>query len=258
MANNGAPETGESSHNGGEATDHDVLARQLTDLARALHERANPDDVLRTVVHAAVQLIPGVEEGSISVVLGRKDASSRAPSGELPSRVDEVQTELGEGPCLTAAYEEHTVRVSDMGTERRWPRFAQRAAELGVGSMLAFQLYVDNDKLGALNLYSTKVDAFDDESEHIGRLVAGHAAIAFAEAEEINNLQLAVSSRDRIGQAKGILMERYKITEHQAFLILAQASQNTNIKLTRIAEDLTETGEMPALPKTGSAGGGAS
>ncbi|HET7415064.1 MAG TPA: hypothetical protein VFI97_05140, partial [Arthrobacter sp.] len=98
MASNDVPEKGQgSSHNGGTTSDHDMLAQQLTDLARDLHERACPEDVLRTVVHAAIQLIPGVEEGSISVVLGRKDASSRAPSGELPSMVDDIQTELGEG-----------------------------------------------------------------------------------------------------------------------------------------------------------------
>ncbi|GAB3251358.1 GAF and ANTAR domain-containing protein [Arthrobacter pigmenti] len=250
MTCNGVPAAEQFSlHNGGMTMDHDMLAQQLTDLARALHEGAHPDDVLRTVVHAAIQLIPGVEEGSISVVLGRKDASSRAPSGELPSMVDDIQTELGEGPCLEAAYMERTVRVPDMKTEQRWPRFAERAAQLGVGSMLAFQLYVDNDNLGALNLYSRKVNAFSDESEHIGQLVAGHAAVAFADAEETSNLQLAVSSRDRIGQAKGILMERYKITEQEAFLILARASQNTNIKLIRICDHLTETGEIPGVPE---------
>lgn len=254
MGGNDVPENGQgSSHHGGSTFDHDILAQQLTDLARTLHQRAHPDDVLRTVVHAAIQLIPGVEEGSISVVLGRKDASSRAPSGELPSLVDDIQTELGEGPCLEAAYLERTVRVPDMNTEQRWPRFARRAAELGVGSMLAFQLYVDDDNLGALNLYSRKVNAFSDESEHIGQLVAGHAAVAFAEAEETSNLQLAVSSRDRIGQAKGILMERYKITEQEAFLILARASQNTNIKLIRICDHLTETGEIPGVSEAATA-----
>ncbi|WP_245580168.1 GAF and ANTAR domain-containing protein [Arthrobacter castelli] len=234
-----------SSHD--QKLERDELAWQLTDLARDLQRHSSPDEVLRSVVDAAIQLIPGVEEGSISVVLGRKNASSRAPSGALPSQVDDIQTELGEGPCLKAAYQERIVRVSNMTTEQRWPRFAQRAAELGVGSMLAFQLYVDNDNMGALNLYSSSVDAFGHESEEIGRLVAGHAAVAFAEAEETSNLQLAISSRDRIGQAKGILMERYKITEQQAFLMLARASQNTNIKLLRIAEQLADTGEIPGL-----------
>lgn len=244
-----------SSHNGGTAANNEVLAKQLTELARTLHERRDPDDVLRTVVHAAIQLIPGVEEGSISVVLGRKNASSRAPSGDLPKLVDDLQTDLGEGPCLEAAYNEHTVRVPEMATEQRWPRFAKGAAEAGVGSMLAFQLYVENDNLGALNLYSRQTNAFGDESEEIGTLVADHAAVAFAEAEEITNLHLAVSSRDRIGQAKGILMERYKIAEQQAFLILARASQTTNIKLIQVAEHLTETGEIKGVDDVESSDG---
>jgi GAF domain-containing protein len=197
------------------------------------------------VVHAAIELIPGVEEASISVVFDRKTVQSRAPSGSLPSLIDQLQTRLGQGPCLEAAYEEHTVRVPDMRTESRWPVFVARAREAGVGSMLAFQLFVEQQNLGALNLYSRHPNAFTGESEYIGLMVATHAALAYAEANEVGHLTASLSTRDKIGQAKGILMERYKITDQQAFILLAGVSQNTNTKLTALAETLTSTGELP-------------
>jgi hypothetical protein len=119
--------------------------------------------------------------------------------------------------------------------------------ELGVRSVLSFQLYVHLDDLGALNLYSAQVDAFDDESENVGLLFAAHAAIAMAGSQKEHDLSLAVSARDVIGQAKGILMERHKITGDQAFRLLAQVSQRSNTKLGEVARYLVETGELAAV-----------
>ncbi|WP_142063664.1 ANTAR domain-containing protein [Pseudonocardia kunmingensis] len=99
-------------------------------------------------------------------------------------------------------------------------------------------------ELGALNLYSDRVDAFDDESEHVGLLLASHAAVAMAGAQQQENLRAAIATRDLIGQAKGILMERYKVSEDQAFAILVRASQNANRKLRDVAEQLGSSGEL--------------
>ena len=110
--------------------------------------------------------------------------------------------------------------------------------------MLSFQLYVERDNLGALNLYSRQPNSFDDDSEHIGLLFASHAAIAFADAEKVRHLVLAVSRRDLIGQAKGILMERFRISADQAFSLLIRVSQDNNRKLFDVAEELTETGYL--------------
>lgn len=136
--------------------------------------------------------------------------------------------------------------MTDMRTEQRWPVFAKRAADLGVGSMLSIQLYVTGDNLGALNLYSEFAEAFNDESEHVGLLLAAHAAIAMAGAQQQEQLVQAIATRDLIGQAKGILMERHKITAEQAFTLLIRTSQLTNTKLRDIAEKLTTTGEPAA------------
>ena len=114
--------------------------------------------------------------------------------------------------------------------------------------MLSFQLFVDGDHLGALNLFGNDVGVFDAESERIGALVAAHAAVAVAGSQQVSQLTLALDTRDLIGQAKGILMERYKITAQQAFLLLSRASSELNIKLRDVAERLTVSGEMTTKP----------
>lgn len=228
----------------GSTNGQDELAMRLSELARDLERQEDPHDTLLGVVRAAVELIPGVEEGSISVVLGRREVRSEVPSGELPRAVDAVQNEVGQGPCLDAAFKQQTVRVTDMSREQRWPKFAARALEAGAASMLSFQLYVEGDNLGALNLYSSQPNAFDDESEHVGLLFASHAAIAYAAAQKHSGLQQAVATRQLIGQAQGILMERHKITGDQAFALLVRHSQQENIKLRELSERLVRSGEL--------------
>ncbi len=232
-----------SSHHGGTERNRD-LASDLADLARSLQREPDSDAILAGFVHAALELVPGADEGSVSVVRGRENVGSRAPSSDLPKRIDALQMETGEGPCLEAAYEHRTVRVPDMEAEERWPLFAQRATEAGARGMLSIQIWVEGDDLGALNLYSYEANAFTDESEDIGLLVASHAAVAFAEAEESRQLKEAIDSRDLIGQAKGILMERHKITGAQAFIVLSLASQRTNTKLWNVAEHLVSSGDL--------------
>lgn len=221
-----------------------VLAEALGTLARDLEEYDDPDTLLAAIVAAAVAIVPGAEEGSISVVLGRRRVVSEASTGDLPRQVDALQEELQQGPCLDAAYRQQTVRVTEMATEHRWPLFASRAAAAGAASMLSLQLYVEGDDLGALNLYARRPGAFTDESEQVGLLVAAHAAIAYVGARKEVQLTNALINRDLIGQAKGILMERYQITSDRAFLLLTRISQYSNRKLHQVAAELVESGRV--------------
>ncbi len=175
-------------------------------------QQGDPQRTLVEVVQAALELVPGCDEGSISVVVGRRQVTSQAASGQLPQVVDALQERFG-GSCLDAVYEQETVRVPDMASERRWPRFTQAALEAGAAGMLSFQLYVEGDNLGALNLFSRHAGAFDDESEHVGLLFAAHAAVAYAAAQQQDQLRRRVATRQLIGQAQGILMERHKLTD---------------------------------------------
>jgi len=231
--------------------DVEVLAEELSALARDLDQQDDPDAMLAAIVAAGVAMIPGVEEGSISVVFGRRRVTSQAPTGELPLQVDAIQEETQQGPCLDAAYEQQTVRVDDLATEGRWPLFAQRASAAGAASMLSLQLYVEGDNLGALNLYARTPHAFTDESEQVGLLFAAHAAIAYAGIRKETQLAEALVRRDLIGQAKGILMERYKISGERAFLVLTRVSQSSNRKLYDVADELVRRGTISAAAPRG-------
>ena len=221
-----------------------VLAVQLSELARHLEDLTDVQGTLDGIARAAVETIPGAEHASLSTILTRRDIITRAATDELPRAVDRAQYEFAQGPCVDTLYRQKTVRMSDARSEDRWPEFLERIREMGVASMLAVQLFVDRDDLGALNLFSSEVDAFDDESEHVALLFASHAAVGMANAQHQEHLRAAVSSRDLIGQAKGILMERYKITSDQAFRLIVRASQQTNRKVRDIAEELTGTGSL--------------
>jgi GAF domain-containing protein len=215
-------------------------------VARALrHEHGDVEATLQTITSAAVREVPGAEDGGISYVIARKKVESRAWTGDLAHDADRLQNRVREGPCLDAIRLEQVVRIDDMTAEARWPRFAAAALRLGVASCLSFQLFVEHDRLGALNLYSRSPHAFGAESEDIGRVFASHAAVALSGAQTEDNLRKAMTSRDVLGQAKGILMERYKLTSDQAFHTLARASQQANRKIIHVAEELCETGSMP-------------
>jgi GAF domain-containing protein len=236
-----------SKHDTGTRTGEDALAQRLSELARTLDAEQGLDDTLKQIVQAAVGTVPGAQHASISKVQRHREVRTLAATGELPRAVDHAQYDCGEGPCLDSLYDEATVRLSDLLTERRWPHFIGRARELGVGSMLAVQLFVRADGLGALNLFSEEPNAFDDSSEHVALLFAAHAAVAMSSEQSKQDLRLAVTTREVIGQAQGILMERFRITDDLAFRLLVRASQDTNRKLRDIAEELTATGELPGI-----------
>lgn len=232
----------------GEPMSADALAIRLGDIARELQHEDDTDSMMAGIVHAALELVPHVAEASVSLVTGHRTIESRAASSDLPRRVDALQSETGQGPCMDASYDKRVVSVPDLSTDQRWPDFSRAAVKLGARSMLSFQLFVNGDHLGALNLFGKEVGAFDAESERIGALVAAHAAVAVAGSRQVSQLTLALDTRDLIGQAKGILMERYKITAQQAFLLLSRASSELNIKLRDVAEKLTVSGEMAKKP----------
>ena len=222
-----------------------ALGDAMSRVARLLQgEHADVDATLRAVTFSAVTTVPGADECGISYVLSRSTVEPRAWTSELTCQVDTLQGVLGQGPCLDAVWQHHVVRVDDVAADERWPEFGRRAAALGMGSMLCFQLFVDEDDLGALNLLARRPGAFTDESERVGLLFACHAAIAVADAQHLTHITTALGSRDIIGQAKGILMERYKITGDTAFALLAKTSQDTNSKLNEVAEYLTRTGTL--------------
>ena len=219
------------------------VARQLSELARELQADDSQEALLAHIVKAAVTDVPGAEYAGITLLTGKHYATAVA-SDELVNTLDRVQYQTGEGPCLDSARHQETVRCDDLRAEYRWRRFAGQAVGLGVLSILSLQLFVEAESFGALNIYSGKAGAFTQESESTGMLLASHAALAMTSARREARLLSAIDTRDLIGQAKGILIERYKITGVEAFGLLVASSQAMNRKLRDIAEHLVDTGEL--------------
>jgi GAF domain-containing protein len=219
------------------------LARELSEVARQLQAVPDTNAMLQRMVEAAVHNVPGTRWAGITL-LDNGRMSTPAQSGDMPSAIDELQHRLRQGPCVQSSKDQITVVSNDLRVETRWPEFAGRAVELGVLAMLSVQLFVESRSFGALNLYSDKPNVFDAEAENVGLLFAAHAGIALADSRIAANLRTALDSRDIIGQAKGIVMERYKITAQQAFDMLVYVSQHHQRKLRDIALDLAQTGEF--------------
>jgi GAF domain-containing protein len=223
----------------------EALGSVMGRIARTLQEEhGDVDRTLASITSAAVDAVPGAESAGVSLVTGRRVAS-RGATTELARELDELQTDVDEGPCLDALRNQETVLVEDFASDERWPRFAAEASRRGAGSLLSFQLFTEGANLGALNLYARRPYSFHSHDETVGQVFAAHAAIALSAARQEENLRRAIDKRDMIGQAKGILMERYRLTAPRAFELLVLASSHTNRKLFDIADELTSTGAMP-------------
>lgn len=157
--------------------------------------------------------------------------------------LDDIQREHGEGPCLTAAWEHDILRIDDLATEVRWPLYQRSALErTPVRSVLSVRLHNDGASLAALNLYARSAGVFDDESLEQALVFAANTTVAWNIARRQQQFRSALASRDIIGQAKGVLMERFAIDAVAAFELLRRLSQESNTKLADIAERLLAAG----------------
>ena len=221
-------------------------ADAFAEMARALLAEDDVQHTLQKICDLAVETIDGCDHAGISFLKGRK-VDTPASSDDVPRKVDSIQYEVGEGPCLDAIRDHEVFETGDLGREDRWPHFASRAQrETGITSMLCFRLFVEGDTLGALNLYSKAANAFGEESRTVGLVFAAHAAVALSSAIHDEQMEEALQSRDLIGQAKGILMAREGITADQAFDMLRRASQRLNVKLRDVAGGIVERSAAPA------------
>lgn len=219
----------------------------LDRLGRALHvERGDVQATLDAILRLACQVVSRADAAGLNLLV-KGSFQPQAVLGQAPHELDRVQQASGVGPCVDASREQRTVEAYDMRDEGRWPEFAARAVELGVLSMLCVPLWVDEARLGSISLYSSDVDAFDEQARSLAGLFGTHAALALADAQLVANLRQALTNRDVIGQAKGILMASQRITADQAFALLSAASQSLNVKLARVAEAVSTTGELPTL-----------
>lgn len=222
------------------------LATALAQMARDLLAQDSLQQTLDRIVRHAVGLVQGCESAGIMILQGGR-VHTLAATDDVVLTSDRIQGEVGQGPCFDAVRTgAESYRIENLNDHaERWPRYAPRARELGIGSMLGFKLFTEEQNLGALDLYSSRPGALTEHSERIGWLLASHAAVAFANARADADLHVAISSRQDIGMAVGILMERHKLSADQAFAVLSRASQRRNLKLREIARRVVDTGEAP-------------
>src|SRR6476469_9514915 len=218
---------------------HD-LALRMAELAQVISLR-RVDDVLVDVTAAAKELIAGVDVAGVLLVGKGGTHQTLAPTSDVMFKLDELQMTTGEGPCLQAALDEIVIRTDDFRDEPRFPKYAPKVVELGLLSALSLKLYTADRTAGALNLFGYEPRPWNSEAETIGMVLAAHAASAILASRESEQLQSALSTRDRIGQAKGIIMERFKIDDVRAFEMLRKLSQDTNTKLVDVAHRVIDT-----------------
>ena len=221
-----------------------TVAREL--LAEVDVQQTLQRAVELAAVHLAAGHLVGEVYASVALVRGRRQVENEASSDERATRADQLQYELGQGPCLDAIWVHETFQIDDFATEARYPQWSRRVArDTGIRSSLSFQLFTSGDSLGALNLYCPYPHGFDAEDRAEGLMFAAHAAVALASAQTEEQLRSAIASRTILGQAQGILMERYKISAEKSFEVLRRVSQDSNVKVRDVAQHLVETGETP-------------
>lgn len=221
----------------------------FAEITRHLASQPTEQAVLDQVVALALEVLPGCDDAGIMLLTDKRDVETAAASGQRVKDSDAAQARVGEGPCFDAAVDLHdtnqSFRCRDTHTETRWPAYLPAARALGVGSMLGFQLFHHERTFGALNLYSDRAGAFDADTERLGWVLASHAAVALIAARTDAQMHGALENSRMIGQAIGMIRERYAMPEDQALAVLRRLSQDSNRKLKDVAEVLVSTGQLP-------------
>jgi len=221
----------------------------LNEAADVMNDAPDVAATLAAIVSEAQRTLPGIEEVGISIVHRSGQVETMASTGVLVEQLDEIQYTLGQGPCVTAMLEDRTVMVEDARHEQRWPDFIREAVRLGLRAQLGVRLFHDDSGIGALNMYSFEADTLDPHLPHLAELFAGHAAHALGHARHSEQLETALETRSLIGQALGIVMERYQVDEPRAFDFLVRISSTSNTKLREVARRIVD--DLNAKVSTG-------
>ena len=225
------------------------MAAQFTELARAMTDGHAAGLQPNHVVDFAIRSVPGAAHAAISMVRGGARPKTIASTDDLAFRVDALQYDSGEGPCMQALAESDVVLANNLSEDQRWPRFAPQAVSVtGVRSMLSLRLFLTRDRQGALNFYAAEPEAFEAEAIPLAAIFASYTSLTLlniVHKKEIFDLERALQSNREIGVAMGILMAREMCTQSQAFNRLRTASQQLNRKLRDIADDVKRTSQLP-------------
>ncbi|MGO1971753.1 MAG: GAF and ANTAR domain-containing protein [Propionibacteriaceae bacterium] len=222
------------------------LAQVMDHVAKRLNEPVPLEQVLSRIVGSAINTIPGLDYAGVSVWRPNGQIDTLAHTHEIVLELDRLQYSLREGPCVDAMRGELETWVSDLSVETRWPQYGPQAVELGVVSHIGLQLFTEDNKVGGLNLYASRAHAFQQDTLAIARLFATQAAHAMGKAMKEEQLTESIATRTIIGQAMGIVMERYTLDDDRAFSFLKRTSQDGNIKLVEVARHIVNEANRTA------------
>jgi ANTAR domain-containing protein len=232
---------------GSESTQLEQTAAQFRDLVRTMSDEAGSLQ-MDSVVRYATAAVTGAEHGAISLLRNGREPATIYSTDELPLEVDSLQYTLWEGPCVAGMTESDLVWVNDLARDDQFPRFSPAAVDLGVRSMLSTRLFLTPNERAALNLYSSRPQAFVLDDLPLAAIFGSFASLLLmgqTREEKVMHLERALQSNREIGVAVGILMAERRLTREQAFDVLSKASQNLNRRLRDIAEEVAHTGELP-------------
>jgi GAF domain-containing protein len=225
---------------------HGNAVAELTNLIADL-QRGDPRtrEGLRELLVNALRHIPGAQYAGMTEIGHDQAITTAAATNRFARLLDNIQQRHREGPCVSAAWKHHTVHIDDMESDDRWPRYRQDAlAQTPIRSVLAFEVFVDDDVVGALNFYSEQPGVFGEESIELGLIFAAHIALAWNMFRRSEQFRSALASRDIIGQAKGMIMARFHVDSVRAFELLKRLSQDSNVKLVDVAQSVIDTGRL--------------
>jgi transcriptional regulator with GAF, ATPase, and Fis domain len=217
--------------------------RQIRELVQQIQqqETVHADAVLEELTRTAVAVMPGAQHAGVTVATRDGNVHTASATDRYPAILDKIQQRHDQGPCLSAAWENHFIRIDDLTRDGRWPAYCRDAAqETPIRSVVSFQLFADHHQMAALNFHAEQPDAFDDEAAEMGLILATHIAVAWTMVHRNEQFRRALASRDIIGQAKGMVMERFKIDAVRAFELLKRLSQSSNTPLVTVARRLVE------------------
>jgi len=227
--------------------DANEAAMTFARLAIELHDASGVDETVDAVVQFALQALNCTYAG-VALYSRGSQAEIAAVTDPVVADVYDLQLTSECGPLVTALRERTTVLIRDTTTDDRWPEWAAKVAALGVRSVLDVPLSTGDATratVGVLGLYSPSPDAFSHDDEAIAHILARHASVALASARHEESMAQAVDARKLVGQAMGILMERFDVDGDRAFAILKRYSQDTNTKLRDVAQQLIDTRKLP-------------
>jgi hypothetical protein len=212
---------------------------QAAQLIAEIHQRASFDTaaLLRDLIEGATESVPGAQYAGITVTQRRRRSQTAAATHRYPVMLDEIQSRYQQGPCLTAAAQHDSVRIDDLDADDRWPLYREEALkQTPIRSILSFGMLQDGGTNASLNFYAEPVHAFTDGSVNLGLIFATHTALVWNMMRRDQQFRSALVSRDIIGQAKGMLMERFGIDAAGAFELLKRVSQESNTPLAQIGQ----------------------